>query len=410
VLWALGLRQGQGADTVLLNDPGPWSKVWRVLVDPEGCRRVASIIRGWVGEDARELWERLRAEPVPEDEGEAAARWCWLQTKHHNGIEVGVDGARFLATSYKADAAATHQNRAVRTAAKQRAVDMGAAIREARERLGLSRADVSEAVMGKRTGACWNWEHGQPVSADVWPRLRGVLSMSSEWDAVVEHVERVDIPIDNPGDWTVNVPDAEDIAPRFGSLHFPPATLVLGEDAAGIEPREVARWCWVQGHANRTGTQLSPQYDGVERANWNSAPPTEWIAREVVNTPPFPPTAVSNLDAADIHPEPPLPEGTVVMIDPPYFGDGSRKITGYQHEFPRASVVEVALRWKAAGARVAVCECVAVPELVAEGWHALDITGTRIGQKRTFSAAQSEWLTLSHPPEWTPPEQGDLFA
>ena len=47
---------------------------------------------------------------------------------------------------------------------------------------------------------------------------------------------------------------------------------------------------------------------------------------------------------------------------------------------------------------------------MAEGWHSLDITSTRIGQKRTFSKQQSEWLTMSQPPKWTPAEQLGLFA
>ena len=62
ILWAMGLRQGQGADRVLLCDAGPWGHVWGVLVDRDRCLLVASIIRGWKDEDPRQLWERLREE------------------------------------------------------------------------------------------------------------------------------------------------------------------------------------------------------------------------------------------------------------------------------------------------------------------------------------------------------------
>ena len=37
------------------------------------------------------------------------------------------------------------------------------------------------------------------------------------------------------------------------------------------------------------------------------------------------------------------------------------------------------------------------------------IDGERVGQKRTFSKQQAEWLTLSRPPAWTPSVQGCLF-
>jgi len=100
----------------------------------------------------------------------------------------------------------------------------------------------------------------------------------------------------------------------------------------------------------------------------------------------------------------PLPPGSVVVIDPPYVGT-----TGYGHDLPREAVVEMARTWKAAGALVCICEQEPLPALMAEGWHALDITSTRKGQKRTFSKQQAEWLTMSEPPKWTPAEQLGLF-
>lgn len=320
ILHALGLRQGQGAAAVLLNDPGPWSKVWACLVDPEGCRRVAAIIRGWIGEDARALWERLRAESVPEDEGEAAAaRWVWVQ-----GLQWASSG-------------------------------------------NIDPVKAGEGWTDKK-GRAW----GKGLDPFKW------------------------------------LPERHDALSR---LTFPPSTLVLGEDAAEIEPRDVARWVWLAGNAYRRGDPSSGFDDAQGRVQrgekWGAD--TTAVAIAACERPiAWPPAAVSNLPAQDIHPEPPLPEGTVLFLDPPYFGDGSRKITGYAHEFPRSAVVEVALRWQAAGARVAVSECVPVPELVDAGWHTLDITATRIGQRRTFGGTP-EWLTLSHPPAWTPPVQADLL-
>lgn len=70
----------------------------------------------------------------------------------------------------------------------------------------------------------------------------------------------------------------------------------------------------------------------------------------------------------------------------------------------------LARRWQAAGARVCISEAEPIPELTADGWHAVRIDGERQGQKRTFSRQQAEWLTLSDPPAWRPSVQAGLFA
>lgn len=108
-------------------------------------------------------------------------------------------------------------------------------------------------------------------------------------------------------------------------------------------------------------------------------------------------------DARDIDP-PALPPGTVVFIDPPYVNT-----TSYAHDLPRTEVVAIARRWAEAGATVAISEAEPIPELTAEGWYSVEITGERIGQKRTFSKQQREWLTLNRAPAWTPPIQNCLF-
>lgn len=109
-------------------------------------------------------------------------------------------------------------------------------------------------------------------------------------------------------------------------------------------------------------------------------------------------------DARDIDP-PALPPGTIAYVDPPYVGT-----TGYAADLPRSEVVTLARRWQAAGARVCISEAEPIPELTADGWHAVRIDGERQGQKRTFSRQQAEWLTLSDPPAWRPSVQAGLFA
>lgn len=89
--------------------------------------------------------------------------------------------------------------------------------------------------------------------------------------------------------------------------------------------------------------------------------------------------------------DPPLlPPNTVVYIDPPYVNT-----TGYKHNLGRDRVVELALAWHAAGATVCISEQEAIPELVSAGWRVVDITGKRLGQRRTFSDQKTEYLTIS---------------
>lgn len=118
-------------------------------------------------------------------------------------------------------------------------------------------------------------------------------------------------------------------------------------------------------------------------------------------TPTLPATVTP--DARAIEPAD-LPPGTVMYADPPYVGT-----TGYGNDLPREDVVSMARRWAEAGARVYISEAEPLPALVADGWHAVEITSQRIGQKRTFSKQQREWVTCSVPPAWRPAEQAALF-
>ena len=62
---------------------------------------------------------------------------------------------------------------------------------ERRQSAGLSRADVSEHVVGTRTGACWNWEHHQFPEAKWWPALRDLLDLDeAKWGPIIAEAER----------------------------------------------------------------------------------------------------------------------------------------------------------------------------------------------------------------------------
>lgn len=138
--------------------------------------------------------------------------------------------------------------------------------------------------------------------------------------------------------------------------------------------------------------------DGSGRwVNTQSGTAAKWT-----HAPTLPATIADDARAID---PPQLPAGTVAYMDPPYLNT-----TGYAHDLGRPEVIRLAERWQAAGAQVCISEAEPIPELLAAGWHAVEITGERKGQKRTFSKQQREWLTLSHAPAWKPSVQVTLFG
>jgi hypothetical protein len=187
-----------------------------------------------------------------------------------------------------------------------------------------------------------------------------------------------------------------------------PAT--IHPDARTVDPREVARWAHMMG-VGVLGKDPSAGFGGwgrpfkvagevVSEIRQHGHP--DVLAPALAALPTLPATIAP--DARDLHP-PALPPGTICYMDPPYVGT-----TGYASDLPRSEVVTLARRWQAAGARVCISEAEPLPELVADGWHAVRIDGERVGQKRTFSRQQAEYLTLSHPPAWRPSVQAGLFG
>jgi hypothetical protein len=182
-----------------------------------------------------------------------------------------------------------------------------------------------------------------------------------------------------------------------------PATIT--DDARKVDPREVARWIQIV---------ASNELINVDSVSWKNTGKggstfggaigygADRSLRKMEALPTLPATITD--DARAIRPAM-LPPGTVAYIDPPY-----QDTTGYAHALPRSEWLPVVRAWAAAGATVCVSEAEPIPDLVAEGWHAVEITGTRKGQKRTFSRQTSEWLTLSREPSWRPSEQRSLFG
>src|SRR5690606_25039956 len=62
----------------------------------------------------------------------------------------------------------------------------GEVIRQYREAAGMTPQQVSEAVVGTPSGACWNWEHIQLPSLEKWALIKSVLGIPDRFDALVE--------------------------------------------------------------------------------------------------------------------------------------------------------------------------------------------------------------------------------
>ena len=134
---------------------------------------------------------------------------------------------------------------------------------------------------------------------------------------------------------------------------------------------------------------------------WRPTTP-EVSATRVAALPAFPPLAVWQ-GSADALALPADLSGWVLYIDGPYWGDGSRKITGYPHgTMSREGQIRLALDYHRRGAVVAVSESVGLEKELGNDWHEVDITSGRKGQKRTFSVQQSEWLTMNRIPCYRP--------
>jgi hypothetical protein len=69
---------------------------------------------------------------------------------------------------------------------KRRIAAVAEVIRSHREAKGMTPQQVSLAVVGTPSGACWNWEHQQLPSAEMWPAIKRVLGIPGKYDGLIE--------------------------------------------------------------------------------------------------------------------------------------------------------------------------------------------------------------------------------
>lgn len=204
-------------------------------------------------------------------------------------------------------------------------------------------------------------------------------------------------PCDNRDDCDGYHPRRGDIATRVESV------------AAWLQS---ATWAHRRGHPE-SGFNVGVAYRSEFRASngdVGSRPPetVEHVAGRCDALPPAPLSIYAG-PAEDLAP-PDDCEGVYVLIDPPYHGaNGEEKITGYAHDLPRDALLALLRRWSDAGAVVCCCECVGLAAELGAGWWEVDITGARVGQRRTFSRQSVEVLTMNREPVEVPAVQESLF-
>ena len=378
LLRVMGLRPGQGADRYLWCEPDPGCRaLLHAYTDREVMQEAARIIRSWKDEEPRALWERLRAEgPIRVGEarevarGAVVAKWSAYQSNESGYAGPGVsegcfrDRDKYLGCVYTAGRMEAPPTLPATVTPDARAVEPREVAREI-----LTTAWSTNGKTGN--GAGYRGEGGN--TGDFGGPLLRASSMPARAEAVPET----------------------------------PATVT--PDARAVDPREVARWSLVRAWGYGTGDEMTQRaYFGPglvppsKSEGWTPGLTAEGLIGRMGEAPEV--SGVTSADARAIEPAD-LPHGTVVFIDPPYVGT-----TGYGNDLPREDVVSMARRWAEAGARVYISEAEPIGALVAEGWHTVEITSQRVGQKRTFSKQQREWVTCSVEPSWLPGVQLGLFG
>jgi hypothetical protein len=377
ILRCMGLRPGQGsADGTRYLWCEPDAGV-RLLLHAYRDRAVslaaAEIIRGWKDEDPRALWERLRAEgPArcpPVDPAEVA-RFLYGTAASYGGPK-GSLWDTFL-----------HP--------------------EEGGRYGAARADVADKTAALPTVEATITADARDIDPREVARYARILTANRLVNPDPETWQNTGRGGYRHGGADFCTP-AADLAARFADAVEVPGAAVV-DDARKVDPREVARWTFCHARTHRIGDGYAEERDPRPgRTGFQGQGPDRWALSDRFTDAPTLPATITD-DARKVDP-PQLPPGVVVYIDPPY-----ENTTGYSHKFPRGAWLPIVRRWAEAGALVVVSEAEPIPELVAEGWHAVEITGERKGQKRTFSKQQREWLTMSRAPAWKPSEQMGLFS
>jgi len=422
ILALAGLNPGDRAEHYLWCEPDDGVRLLlHAYRDAELAREAARIIRSWADEDPRELWERLRAEGparCPPVDAREVGRWLYVTGRGLGGITAadglptgqvvevteirkrGVNAGRML-TRQAPDQRLMCSRMAETTTGLPATIHDDATTLDPREVLGLldvsPQAPGSDCVDGDRLdakargdlfrglGGCPDGAHrvGIELCARVVDSaLHGavplfvsdVLSLRapSQVGGPVVVADAVEV----PDDGAAGALPMERRTDKRGDPSVNPAAT----SAENKAPVAVFVAPASQGPVGVCRTDLPGRVDVVLGGFCDGAPFHE-------GTPCIPATIPYGAGSVNL-------DGVLVFVDPPYLNT-----TGYAHDLGREQVVALARRWADAGARVMISEAEPIGALVEDGWHAVEVTAMRVGQKRTFSRQQREWVTLNFEPD-----------
>ena len=347
ILGLAGLRSGQSAGAFVWAEADPDVRgLLRAYPDAAMLRRVADIIRGWADEEPRALWERLRAERKARGPvADDAGVAGWLFV---TGNSWKAEGEHWRDPSEAIMAAGTLANRS--------ASGLAETVAEYAQLAASNRLINIGGPTLENTGKGGTTFGGEAFATPARETAEGFERLAAN---VAAHAFVHQGSFQYKGeDYGIGRPEGMEAHDTHGAIR--PVSAILADSF----PRMASGW---------PSVAVLPSI------------PTAAELSAMLGTP-------GDLD------------GVVYYADPPY-----ANTTGYAASLPREAVVRAALDAAAMGALVMVSEAVAVGELVAHGWHAVDIGHTRRGQKRTFGKTVTEWVTMSRAPVHVHARQVGLF-
>jgi len=195
---------------------------------------------------------------------------------------------------------------------------------------------------------------------------------------------------------------------RLKAAGWPSLLLPEGSPGRWLGPvgvEEVAAWLFcVHTTFNCTNPDGGKNYDKLTGRD-GRLPAVESMPLRIGALPAKPPMVACWQGRAEDMRLPERLDGWITYLDPPYSGT-----TGYKHGgCTRDAVLALARDYDRRGATVAISEAVRLDDALP-GWYAVQIDGERVGQKRTFSKQQHEWVTMNRKPVVVPGVQASLFG
>lgn len=369
LLALLGLRPGQGAESILLADPGPWGWVWPALLTPPIAAEVMRQLRdveGYLqdeGLSGRDLWEALAAWPPPADLATATAGWLWMQGLSLAAVPIFWREGRWLICR------------------------------------GGEKHSFKPAAPRSEQRPEWGGGGNGLTLPGLAGRVDEIASAAAGWLALQSRAAGAIPVVIQDGRWVMS--DRTRSYYRAGQSQN--ASVQPGTLAARVEvvATAAAQWLWLLARAERGkpplfegGRWLMPRsaasgegLDGLHQAGQGGVlrPGTVAGRLEELSAAPFQGAAVYHGPAEDLYPTGDH-TGTCVLIDGPY-----KKATGYGFDCPRERQVEVARRWSDAGAAVVVCEAEGLARELGGDFLDLDLSPLPEAGKGP------EWVTSNRP-------------